>query len=347
MRPEAREAMIEGMLRWANPSSPHAEGRAARRALEDARERIKAALGWQGHIIFTSGASEALAIAMRRAKGGRRWRSAVEHDAVLRAAPDAGVLPVNREWDVDPQAVADALAAGDRPVIAIQWVNPETGKVQPIERYAPQIAEGGGVMITDASQLWGINRFPIRGDLIVLSAHKLGGPIGVGALLVGDLALLEPVGGQEFGYRGGTENLPAALGFAAAVEAWQAKRIGMPDMDRHWAKVDQYRTLEQYGARRQASYGEYVGTITALTMPGLSAAAQLMRFDLKGFAVSAGSACASGTLKRSRVLEAFGVKEDEADRTIRVSTGWSTTAEDVTRFTEAWIDIAMEAAARA
>ncbi|WP_306310673.1 cysteine desulfurase family protein [Sphingomonas sp. BT-65] len=346
MRPEAREAMIEGMLRWANPSSPHAEGRAARAALEEARERIKAALGWEGHVIFTSGASEALRIALRRAKGGRRWHSSVEHDAVLRAAPGAGVLPVNREWDVDPDAIEDALAAEDRPVIAIQWVNPETGKVQPIELYAPMIEAGGGVFVTDASQLWGLNRFPRRGQMLVISAHKLGGPIGVGALLVGDLGLLEPSGGQEFGYRGGTENLPAVLGFAAAVEAWAAK-CDAADADRHQALMDMFRTLETYGAQRLTGYGETVSAISAIAMPNLSAAAQLVRFDLKGFAVSAGSACASGTLKQSRVLEAFGVEPEVAARTIRVSTGWSTTAEEIRRFTDTWIDIAMGAAAKA
>ncbi|WP_423602185.1 cysteine desulfurase family protein [Sphingomonas sp. MS122] len=347
MRPEAREAMIEGMLRWANPSSPHAEGRAARAALEDARERIKAALGWEGQVLFTSGASEALGIALRRAKGGRRWRSSVEHDAVLRAAPEASVLPVNREWDVDPDAVEDALAAGDRPVIAIQWVNPETGKVQPVERYAPMIEAGGGVLVSDASQLWGLERFPRQGQLIVISAHKLGGPIGVGALLVGDLGLLEPSGGQEFGYRGGTENLPAVLGFAAAVEAWAAKRGGAPEAERHQALREMHRALETYGARHLTGYGETVSAISALAMPNLSAAAQLVRFDLKGFAVSAGSACASGTLKPSRVLEAFGVEPEVAARTIRLSTGWSTTAGEIRRFTDAWIDIAMGAAAKA
>lgn len=347
MRPEVREAMIEGMLRWANPSSPHAEGRAARAALEDARERIRAALGWEGHVIFTSGASEALALAMRRAKGGTRWRSSVEHDAVLRAAPDAQVLPVNREWDVDPDAVEDALSAGDRPVIAIQWVNPETGKVQPIERYAPMIEGGGGVLVSDASQLWGLNRFPKQAQMMVISAHKLGGPIGIGALLVGDLGLLEPSGGQEFGYRAGTENLPAVLGFAAAVEGWVAKRSGMPDTDWHAVVVDLFSTLESYGAQQLMGFGEYVSEIRAIAMPNLSAAAQLVRFDLKGFAVSAGSACASGTLKQSRVLEAFGVEPELAARTIRVSMGWSTTAEDVRRFTDTWIDIAMGAAAKA
>lgn len=339
--------MIEGMLRWANPSSPHAEGRAARAALEDARERIRAALGWEGHVIFTSGASEALALAMRRAKGGTRWRSSVEHDAVLRAAPGAQVLPVNREWDVDFDAVDDALAVGDRPVIAIQSVNPETGKVQPIERYAPMIEGGGGVLVSDASQLWGLNRFPKRGQMLVVSAHKLGGPVGIGALLVGDLGLLEPSGGQEFGYRGGTENLPAVLGFAAAVEGWAGKRSAMPDTDRHAAVVDLFRTLESYGGRQLMGFGEYVSEIRAIAMPSLSAAAQLVRFDLKGFAVSAGSACASGTLKQSRVLEAFGVEPELAARTIRVSMGWSTTAEEVRRFTDTWIDIAMGAAAKA
>ncbi len=347
MRPEVREAMIEGMLRWANPSSPHAEGRAARAALEDARARIKAALGWEGHVIFTSGASEALAIAMRRTKGGTRWRSSVEHDAVLRAAPEAQALPVNLEWDVDPDAVEDALAAGDRPVIAIQWVNPETGKVQPIERYAPMIEAGGGVLVTDASQLWGLTRFPKQAQMMVISAHKLGGPIGIGALLVGDLGLLEPSGGQEFGYRAGTENLLAVLGFATAVEAWAAKRTAAPDMDRHEAMTDLFRTLGSYGAQQLMGYGEYVSEIRALAMPNLSAAAQLVRFDMKGFAVSAGSACASGTLKQSRVLEAFGVEPELAARTIRVSMGWSTTPEDIRRFTDTWIDIAMGAAAKA
>ena len=266
---------------------------------------------------------------------------------MLRAAPGAGVLPVNLEWDVDFDAVEDALAEGDRPVIAIQWVNPETGKVQPIERYAPMIEAGGGVLVSDASQLWGLNRFPRQGQMMVISAHKLGGPIGIGALLVGDLGLLEPSGGQEFGYRGGTENLPAVLGFAAAVEGWAAKRTAMPDMERHEAMMDLFRTLNSYGAQQLTGYGEYVSEIRALAMPNLSAAAQLVRFDLKGFAVSAGSACASGTLKQSRVLEAFGVEPELAARTIRVSMGWSTTAEEVRRFTDTWIDIAMGAAARA
>ena len=157
----------------------------------------------------------------------------------------------------------------------------------------------------------------------------------------------EASGGQEFGYRAGTENLPAVLGFAAAVEGWAAKRVAAPDMDRHEALVDMFRTVKSYGGEQPMGYGDYVSEIRAIAMPNLSAAAQLVRFDMKGFAVSAGSACASGTLKQSRVLEAFGVEPEVAARTIRVSMGWSTTAQEIRRFTDTWIDIAMGAAAKA
>ena len=134
---------------------------------------------------------------------------------------------------------------------------------------------------------------------------------------------------------------------AAAVEGWAAKRVAAPDMDRHEALVDMFRTLKSYGGEQLMGYGDYVSEIRAIAMPNLSAAAQLVRFDMKGFAVSAGSACASGTLKQSRVLEAFGVEPEVAARTIRVSMGWSTTAEEIRRFTDTWIDIAMGAAAKA
>lgn len=344
MRPEAIAAVTEGMQRWANPSSPHAEGRAARATLERAREAIKTAFDWPHALLFTSGASEALRIALTRAKGGRRWRSPVEHDAVLRAAPEAGVLRLTQEQDLDPASLDEALAAGDRPVIAVQQINSETGRDQFPYLLDSRIAKAGGMLVCDAAQAAGRVKL-LPADMIALSAHKFGGPPGIGALLVRDLGLLEPSGGQEFGYRPGTENLPAILGFAAAAQAASAA-IGRIDplLD---AKRALLRTLRAEGGRTVGGHGMFAGHILAIAMPHLSARAQLMRLDATGFAVSAGSACSSGSLKPSRVLAAYGVPADEAERTIRISFGWSTTPQEVEAFTAAWRDLAREARARA
>lgn len=303
--------MAEGFALWANPSSPHAEGRKARAALEDARERIKAALGWHGEVIFTSGASEALWIALNRCKAARRIVSAVEHDAVFRAASDAEI------FTGDEAIGADTL-------IAIQHVNSETGTINPVRDMAAMLRDAGALLLTDCAQSAGKLALP-DADMIVVSAHKFGGPIGVGALLVRDFALLEPVGGHERGYRQGTENLPGALGMAAALEAGA------------WATSPAQRAA--FAARvggHRLTIGDQVDYIFALTHPAISAQALLIRLDAMGFAVSAGSACSSGTLKKSRVLDAFGVPDDVAARTIRVSVGWSTTPEDLERFAKAW-----------
>ena len=316
MRPEAKAAVAEGFAIWANPSSPHAEGRRARAALEDARERVKRALGWQGEVIFTSGASEALAIALGRAKASRRIVSAVEHDAVFRAAPDAAIFTGD-----------DELGPGT--LLAIQHVNSETGTINPVDAMAPTIRETGALLLSDCAQSAGKLALP-DADMLVVSAHKFGGPIGVGALLVRDFALLEPVGGHERGYRQGTENLPGALGMAAALEAG-----GMES----WATTEAERQAFRDALAASASLiapGQQALHILAVTHPTLSAQALLIRLDAQGFAVSAGSACSSGTLKKSRVLDAFGVPDETAARTIRVSLGWSTAPEELERFAAAW-----------
>lgn len=334
MRPEARDAVIEGMLRWANPSSPHAEGRAARAAIEDARERIRAALGWKGHVILTSGASEALAIGLGRAKADRRLVSAVEHDAVFRAAPDAEVLPV-ADGRVDSEALGSALARDGRAVVAVQHVNSETGTILFWNSNDPvigQVRAAGGLFLCDCSQSAGKFELPDV-DLAVVSAHKLGGPPGIGALLVRDLGCLEPSGGQEFGYRAGTENLPGALGFAAALEAGGTDSWTTTAEERFAFKDALYQGGGMVAPGVQSSY------IFAFAMERLSAAAQLIRFDALGFAISAGSACSSGTLKRSRALAAFGIEPDLADRTVRISIGWNTTPAELNAFAEAWCKI--------
>jgi cysteine desulfurase len=320
---------------WANPSSPHAEGRAARAALEEARARLKAALGWDGEAIFTSGASEALAIGLGRAKAERRLVSTVEHDAVFRAAPDAEVLPV-AGGQIDLDALKEALVRPGRAVVALQSINSETGTVLIPHEGTPaldQVREAGGLFLADCSQSAG--RLPLPdADLIVVSAHKLGGPIGIGALLVKEFAMLEPSGGQERGYRTGTENLPGALGFAAALEVGGIETWPTSYPDRFDFKDQLYRDGEVLRPGVQCSH------IVAVAHERLSAAVLLIKLDAMGFAVSAGSACSSGTLKRSRALEAFGIDENLADRTVRVSIGWNTTLAELDAFCEAWREVA-------
>ncbi|MEP2737134.1 MAG: aminotransferase class V-fold PLP-dependent enzyme [Erythrobacter sp.] len=311
LRPEARAAMEEGFAIWANPSSPHAEGRAAKSVLEDARARIKIALSWDGELIFTSGASEALAIALNQSKAQRRIVSAVEHDAVFRAASDAEIF-------------SDDAVLDEHSILAIQHVNSETGVINPVSQMAETVKRPGALVLSDCAQSAGKLTLP-DADMLVVSAHKFGGPIGIGALLVRDYAMLEPIGGHERGYRQGTENMPTALGMAAALESGD------------WATTsDQRKEFAKGLGEHVLTFGEQCDYIYALTHPSMSAQALLIRLDAAGIAVSAGSACSSGTLKKSRVLDAFGVSDDIAARTIRVSMGWSTTSDHLAKFADAW-----------
>lgn len=358
MRPEAIVAVAEGMARWANPSSPHGEGRAARRALEEARARIAAALGWDGEVILTSGASEAIALALRDRPGVRV--GATEHDAVLRAAERPAMLAVDARGRVKlpPFASSDvekpAHDPGFSPAVetngrwVVQTANSETGVRQPADDVARAVRAANGIWIADASQTAGKLPLP-DADIIVVSAHKLGGPVGIGALLVRDLGLLAPTGGQERGYRGGTENLPGALGFAAALEApcdWfevmapLRTRLDGAILDAGGDVIGLPATAGTQRPERSApgdtSATLRIPTIASYRMPGVSAAAQLIRFDMAGFAVSAGSACSSGSMKPSHVLAAMGIAPAEAAEVIRVSFGWSTTAAEVDAFADRW-----------
>lgn len=333
MRPEAHAAMVEGFAAWANPSSPHGEGRKAKVALENARERIKKALGWAGEVIFTSGASEALAIGLGRAKIMRRIVSAAEHDAVFRAADGYEVLPIV-DGAVDSSALDGMLSSGEPSMVAVQAINSETGTVLlgADENVADRVRDHGSLLLSDCSQ--SAAKMPLPdADMIVLSAHKLGGPVGIGALLVRDYNMLEPTGGHERGYRSGTENLPGAMGFAAALEAGGMESWRTTKQERWDFRAALSDVGEVLEPGSQCSY------IIAAVAPRISASAMLIRLDAAGFGVSAGSACSSGTLKRSRVLEAFGVAEDIARRTIRVSIGWSTTPKELERFAAAWVEL--------
>lgn len=332
--PEARAALDRGFDAWANPSSPHAEGRASRALLEEARTTIGEILGWRHDVIFTGGASEAIEIAAKRARIAGRAYGATEHAIVPHTfGPDARVIPVAPDGLID-EAALDAVLAEGPALVAIQQANNETGIIQPLDRLAPKIREAGSLLLADCAQ--GASKLPLPdADFIAACAHKLGGPPGVGVLLVKDLATLEPVGGQEKGYRRGTQDTPNAMGFAAALAARPY------DMDR----LATLRSRLEDGVK--AAGGVVIGedsprvpTIGAVALPGGSSASLLVQFDLAGISVSAGSACASGAMKGSAVLAAMGVSPEIAGSFLRISFGPSTCEADVDAFLAEWRRIA-------
>jgi cysteine desulfurase len=341
--PQAQAAMAAALSTWANPSSPHADGRASRAALEEARARIADALGWRHDVILTSGASEAIAIAAARANVPGRSRGPTEHDAVVAAMGPAAVqLRVDDGGVIDPAVLRSELAEGPA-LVAIQHVNNETGVVQPLDTVAETVREAGSLLLADCAQSAGKLPLP-QADFIAVSAHKLGGPPGMGALLVRDIATLAPSGGQEKGYRRGTENVPAAAGFAAALQA-RAFADAMPRLAELRRQLEE--AIAGAGGVVIAAGSERIATIGAYALPGVSSAGLLVQFDLAGIAVSAGSACSSGSMKPSRVLEAMGVAPEVAGSVIRVSFGPDTSADDVDRFLAEWRRAAQSAGARA
>ncbi|MEO7239978.1 MAG: aminotransferase class V-fold PLP-dependent enzyme [Sphingomicrobium sp.] len=338
---QARAAMAEALDRWANPSSPHADGRAARAELERARQAIADALGWRHDVIFTSGATEAIAIAVGRAQLPGRLLGATEHEAVG-AAMGAGAreLPADADGRIELGALDQALADGPA-LVAIQQVNNETGVIQPLDAIRTRVHAAGSLLLADCAQ--GAGKLPLPdADFIAVSAHKLGGPPGVGALLVKDIATLAASGGQERGYRRGTENLPGVTGMAAALESG-AFVDAMPEFARLRARLE--REIVAAGGIVIAGASERSPTIGGYALPGTASASQLVQLDLAGIAVSAGSACSSGSMKPSRVLGAMGVPDAVAGCVIRISFGPTTSDADLDRFLAEWRRIAERARA--
>jgi cysteine desulfurase len=341
MLPAAIDAVGVAMRRWANPSSPHAEGRAAKAALEAARAQVAAAYGWTGETLFTSGASESLAIATHRTDVTSRIITAVEHDAVMRhsdlgAGPETIVLPVGADGVLALETLDCALSTAGRALVTVQWANSETGVRQPISEIARVVHARGGLLLVDAAQMPAGAGPDVaeHANFVALSAHKRGGPPGVGALLVRDLGTLSPTGGQERGYRPGTENLPAALGYAAAL----AEPEPIDDYARLRAMLDDG-VLRSGGAIIAAESLRHPA-IGAYRMIGVPSFVQLIDFDAAGFAVSAGSACASGSMKPSHVLAAIGLPEAAGREVVRASFGRTTSEDDVRAFIAAWRGIA-------
>jgi cysteine desulfurase len=338
----AREALARGLAEWANPNSPHSEGRGSRALLEEARELIKETLGWRHDVIFTSGASESVELAGRCAVPEGRAHGATEHAIVGHAMGEGStVLPVDRNGLIDEAALEDVLGRGPA-LIAIQQVNNETGVIQPLDRLAPRIREAGSLLLSDSAQ--GASKLPLPdADFIAICGHKLGGPPGIGALLVRDLGTLRPCGGgQEKGYRRGTQDVPGALSFAAALAAKPY------DMDRLAALRQRLeRGAKAAGGVVIAEDAPRVPTIGAISLPGGTSAALLVQLDLAGIAVSAGSACSSGKAKASHVLAAMAVPDEVAAGFLRLSFGPDTNEADIDCFLAEWNRIAERSASQA
>jgi cysteine desulfurase len=347
MRPEAIAAMAEALALPGNPSSVHAEGRAARRILEEAREAIAARFGARGRdVVFTSGGTEANALAIRGLAAGRRVLVvATEHPAVLAAAgPNAEVIPVLANGTLDLVALEAALRAGGLALVAVMAANNETGVLHPVESIAELCRQHSALLHLDAVQMPGRLPFSLGpADSMAISAHKMGGPKGVGALLLRpglDPAPLLTGGGQESGRRGGTEALPAIAGFAAAAACQVPEAlVAMRDAIEAGVKALAPEVIiAGSGAPR-------LPNTTSLILPGVAAETQVIALDLAGVAVSAGAACSSGKVRQSHVLAAMGFGA-EAACAIRVSLPWNAGAEDVGQFLASWAGMRARLAAR-
>ena len=343
LRPEAKAAMLSAMDCGGNASSVHAEGRAARKLLDDARDQVARAVGVIAPmVVFTAGGSEANNMALKGAPVERLIVSAVEHPSVIEAAKASGkpveILPVDGHGVADLAAL-EKMLKGHKALVSVMLANNETGVIQPVAEIAG-LAQGH-LVHTDAVQALGkipLNFGLLGADMMTLSAHKLGGPAGAGALVVRDGLALEPLlhgGGQELRRRAGTENTAAIAGFGAVAQTRQDVRALR---DRLEAALE--------GA---VIFGRDVARLpntTCFAMPAMKAETLLMAFDLEGIAVSSGSACSSGKVAKSHVLAAMGVAPEISQAAIRVSLGWDTSKDMIDHFIAVWRKIASRHKAR-
>jgi cysteine desulfurase len=348
LRPEAMAAVNAALALTGNASSVHGFGRAARRLIEEARQSVAAFAGAApAGVVFTSGGTEANNLALSGHGGAGILVSAGEHPSVLNAAPQAQRLALLPDGRLDLAALATALKAAQSTaqapiLVSVMWANNETGVLQPVREIAEIIHRHAALFHCDAVQAAG--KLPLAMaetgiDFMSLSAHKIGGPQGVGALVLApgrEVAALLRGGGQERSYRAGTENLPGIAGFGAAARAAKA---ALPRQQ----ELAQLRDRLETGLRGLAPEVRIFGAeaprlanTSCFGVPALKAETQVMALDLAGVAVSAGSACSSGKVEPSHVLEAMGVSAAEAATAIRVSFGWDSRAADVDEFLAAW-----------
>ena len=344
VRPAAAEAVAAALSLTGNASSVHGFGRAVRRTVEDAREAVAALVGAApADVVFTSGGTEANNLALRGSGRERILVSTVEHESVLMAGAGAALIPVDSDGVVDLDALDSMLAGEGTPaLVSVMLANNETGVVQPVAGIAGVARRFGALVHCDAVQAAGkvpVDMSALGVDMLSLSAHKIGGPAGVGALVVADSVPLSPIvfgGGQERGRRMGTENFSGIAGFGAAAREARKGVDGFAELGRLRDGLER-RILDISPETRIFGAGaERLPNTSCLTMPGMASETQVMALDLAGVAVSAGSACSSGKVQASHVLAAMNADAAQAASAIRASLGWNSTAQDVDRFVDAW-----------
>jgi cysteine desulfurase len=358
LRPEARQAMAAAWDLCGNPSSVHAEGRHARRLVEEARAAVANAVGaLPRNVIFTSGGTEANALALTPGLRGpagkpveRLLVSAIEHVSVLAGGrfPAEAVRKIGvTRGGVDIDQLSAALSSGAPALVSVMTANNETGVILPVAEVAEIVHAAGCLLHVDAIQSLGKIPFDIKAigaDLATFSAHKIGGPKGVGAVVVAEgVTGLDPLlrgGGQELGRRAGTENVAGIAGFGGAVEA------ALAALEKDAVRLESLRNRLETGLRETkgaivfSDQAPRLPNTTLFTAPRLKAETAVIGFDLEGIAVSSGSACSSGKVQPSHVLEALGYPRDIAQGAVRLSLGWSTTEADIDSCLKAWRKLA-------
>ena len=351
LRPEAMMAMKAAFQHYGNPSSIHAMGRKARSLVESAREIIANSMQVKpSQIVFTSGGTEANNLALKgfEQHGARLFISAIEHESVAHATSNATIISVDSNGIIDLAAL-DSLLAHERSqhsekiLIAIMLANNETGVIQPISEIVSMATQYNANVHCDAVQALGkinFNFVDLGVDSLALSAHKIGGPKGIGALIVKEKIQLPSLlkgGGQERGSRAGTENVSGIVGFGAAIAAAQNdnwNRIEKLRNDMESVLCNQFSEVPIYGKQApRLPNTSYIG------MPGVISQNQLMAFDLEHICVSTGAACTSGKVTPSQVLKVMGISESATNNAIRISLGWETTRKEIDKFIEVWVKV--------
>ncbi len=347
LRPSVKSAMIAAMELCGNPSSVHAEGRLARKLIDDAREALAFKIGCLPQMItFTSGGTEANNMALKGIAASRVLVSAIEHPSVLEAARVSGkpveIIPVDGQGLVD-MAALEKMLAGPKALVSIMLANNETGVIQDIPAISGLVSKAGHVLHVDAVQ--GFGKIPVNFgllgcDALTIAAHKVGGPKGVGALVIRDRLVIEPLlvgGGQELRRRSGTENTMAIAGFGAV--AREADLQISPLADELKMALDGCVIFSDAAPKLENTF--------CFAVAGFSAETLLMKLDLEGLALSSGSACSSGKVARSHVLDAMGIASELSQGALRISLGWNTTAQDIQHFSAVWRKIMARASAKA
>lgn len=343
LKPAVHDSMVAALGQTGNPSSVHNFGRQARALVESAREEVAALVGVKpAQVIFTAGGTEANNQAMM-ANGHRHILvSASEHDSVRYAVPTTQHIGIESSGQISLASLREKLTSLNDALVSVMLVNNETGVIQPLSEVAALTKSNGALLHCDAVQA--VGRIPLDFkslgvDMMTLSAHKIGGPQGAGALIVREnlpIAALLQGGGQEMRRRAGTENVAAIVGFGEAARLTANDVINQVQLAAWRDQMEQSLLRFALDARVMGAQAPRVGNTSCIVMPGVASETQVMAFDLAGVAVSAGAACSSGKVKASHVLRAMGCGDEVAGCAIRVSSGWNTTKQDIEKFLTAW-----------